>query len=160
MKLSELRDALAQFERATGSLIPLESCNWRPSVDAHWLDERADSISGRFGVYVCAAEDDEILYIGKAQDSPFEKRIWGHLQKPDPGRSQSGDRRGLKLYPNHKWKDQGLDAKAVETVEKGELTIEALELQPNHVAGLFEIVALTWCQQEFGQLPPLNRKLG
>ena len=160
MKLSKLRDALAQFERATGSLIPLESYNWRTSVDARWLDKDAEPISGRFGIYVCAAEDDEILYIGKAQDSPFEKRIWGHLQKPDPERSQSRDRRGLKLYPNHKWKDHGLDAKVVETVEQGALTIEALELQPNHVAGLFEIFALTWCQQEFGQLPPLNRKLG
>ena len=161
MHLSTLRDALSQFERAVRAVISVECAAWIPSIDARWLDQRDGAIHGRFGVYVYATQDGEVIYIGKAQETAINQRVWAHLRTPCREREKSLDRLGLKLYPQHEWRNVEESLVAIaNVVERGEVTIEALELRPNYVAGLFECFALTFCQLTEGRLPPFNRKLG
>ena len=160
MKFSVIRAALADFEQAIQPLISLERCEWLERVDARWLDKHDTVFKNRFGIYFYAQHDGDILYIGKAQDSTLRDRVWSHLSTPCLERHQSIDRVGLRLYPNQQWNVEDKEfSNAATLVEAGDMTIHALDLCPNHVAGLFESFVLTFCQLN-ERLPLLNRKLG
>jgi hypothetical protein len=162
MKLPAMREALSQFELANRSLISPEHSEWLPSVDARWLDQTSTQFNDRRGIYFYTRVGGDILYIGKAQDCSLSQRIWSHLRTPSVDRFQSTDRVGLILYPKHQWSEsQSPDiAPLLPYLQNGEIQVEALEVRPHHLAGLFESFALTFCQLIDQHLPPLNQKLG
>ena len=117
-----------------------------------WRKEMPDQKSG---VYIFRDPKGEVIYIGKATKDNLGAEIWSKFKIPPKEKSQFINSPFLseKHYP-----DVNLETR--QAILDGNIYLTILSVNPPYIASLLEVYLQTIYQNEKGELPVLNRRIG
>jgi hypothetical protein len=160
MKLLAIQKHLDEFLSNNLGWLRSVSVRWLDPIEGAWLDEQDAPLYECHGIYCLVAPEpeDDVLYVGKAHYAGVSGRVWSHVRTPDPARRESKDRRGIQIYPNHRWKDNArIPLESRELIRRGQFRVAAMAVSPRELSALFEGAALAWAWVNDGRLPVLNQ---
>lgn len=165
MKIDFLISVLKQFISNNGNIIGHPKFEILSSSDSdnntYLFDvkqfEKTDSWHSngldKYGVYFIIDDDDNILYIGKAEASSITQRIWSHIGTPV--------KQPQLKFPNNRFNEVAeIDDNVKNLIENGNFKVAGITVEPREFCSLIETFALTYVWHTEKKLPLLNKKIG
>jgi hypothetical protein len=157
INVQTLIDFAMEFCKTLPSQMGVPTCSQLEPVNGRWLDRYDGILKEKHGVYIISSLQNDVLYIGKADNSSIAQRIWSHVKTPNTARDSVPDRIGIEIYPNQRW--EGDKRTSSEIIKFGDFFVYCLEIEPCTYASLVEVALHLFCLKN-GGLPPFNKRIG
>ena len=153
MKVKQLTSELKEFYSMIKVKYSEIDLNFLDCIEGSDYWDHCEALQDKHGIYIFADHSDEILYIGKADLSHFNTRVWTHLGKPD--------KQAVNIYPSGKFANKKKwRGEAAEKIIKGQFSIYGVSIAPNYWASIFEVFSQTIVMKNDKKRPPFNFRIG